>query len=41
MFIHGSYLTTKVESKPLLNLPIPPVNNDTITAAKFRLSRFL
>ena len=40
MFIHSSHSTTKAESKLLLNLPIPPVNNDTITAAKFRLLRF-
>ena len=32
MLIYGSHSTTKAESKPLLNLPIRLVNNDTITA---------
>ena len=32
---------TKAETKALLNLPIPPVNNDTTTVAKFGLLRFL
>ena len=32
MFIHGLHSTTKAE----LNLPIPPLNNDTSTAAKFQ-----
>ena len=41
MFIHGSHPTTKAENKSLFNLPIAPVNNDTITAATFRLLRFL
>ena len=41
MFIHGSQSTAKAESKQLLNLPIPPVNNDTTTPAKFKLLRFL
>ena len=36
-FIHGSQSTAKAESKQLLNLPIPPVNNDTTTPAKFKL----
>ena len=41
MFTHGSHLTTKAKSTLLLNLPIPSVNNDTTTVAKFRLLRFL
>ena len=40
MFIQGSHSTTKAENKPLVNMPIPPVNNDTTTVAKFRLLRF-
>ena len=31
MFIHGSNSTTKAKNKPQFNLPIPPLNNDTIT----------